>query len=82
MGRCADRNGPALLDIMHRLVLNSNVINNTCSLDFQLKIIKNNKSVFQVCHIPYTKTDYYETPLSFITTRVTGTVMTYAFGYQ
>jgi hypothetical protein len=40
MGNCGDRNGPALLDIMHRLALNSAVINNTYSFGFQLKKIQ------------------------------------------
>jgi hypothetical protein len=40
MGICADRNGPALLAIMHRLALNSTVINNTYNFGFQLKKIK------------------------------------------
>jgi len=43
MGNCADKNGPALLDIMHRLVLNSTVINNTYSFGFQLKKIQKQK---------------------------------------
>jgi len=42
-GNGTDRNGLALLDIMHRLTLNSTVINNTCSFGFQLKKIQKQK---------------------------------------
>lgn len=47
MGNCADRNGSALLDIMHRLALNSTVINNTYSFGLQLKKIKNTTKVYE-----------------------------------
>jgi hypothetical protein len=75
MGNCADRNGPALLDIMRRLALNWTVINNTYNFGFQLKKIKNNKSVriFQVCHTSDIKIYHHQIPLSFMTTRALGT---------